>query len=441
MTSKSTYEELEQRVQTLEKALAAQKTRNTSEHLNQQYLEAILNNTNMPIYLKDANYKYIFMNRQFGSLAHVTHDQVLGKDDFAIFPKATAQLFRSQDEEVVERRTLVEFEETILLPDGVQTFMTAKFPLFDSEVKVYAVGGVCTDITARKKTEAELKEAEEKYRNIFEHSPLGILHIDKEGIITASNEKLAEILGSSVEKLVGFDLLQSVTNEKVRAATISVFSGEIAHSEGSYLSVTGDGEAYLRSVFSPISSSDGSIVAAIGIIEDISKRKDAEEALRKAHNELEQRVADRTVQLKQKTERLMETNVTLKILLEKRQEDKKILEEKVLFNVEKLIAPYLEKLRMRCNEESQEDFLKIIQSNLDTITSSFAHIHKNYLSHLTPAQIQIANLVKQGQTTKEIASLLNLSPSTIACHRQEIRKRLCLTNKKTNLQTALTNNP
>jgi PAS domain S-box-containing protein len=381
------------------------------------------------------------MNRQLGSLAHVTHDQVLGKDDFAIFPKATAQLFRSQDEEVVERRTLVEFEETILLPDGVQTFMTAKFPLFDNKGKVYAIGGVCTDITARKKTEAELKEAEEKYRNIFEHSPLGILHIDKEGIITASNEKLAEILGSSVEKLVGFDLLQSVTNEKVRAATISVLSGEIAHSEGSYLSVTGDGEAYLRSVFSPISSSDGSIVAAIGIIEDISKRKDAEEALRKAHNELEQRVADRTVQLNQKTEKLMETNVALKILLEKRQEDKKVLEEKVQFNVEKLISPYLEKLRMRCTEESQEDFLKIIQSNLDKITSSFAHNHKNNLSHLTPAQIQIANLVKQGQTTKEIASLLNLSPSTIACHRQEIRKRLCLTNKKINLQAALTTSP
>lgn len=441
MTSKSTYEELEQRIQTLENDLADHKTRNGSDRLNQQYLETILNNTNMPIYLKDANYKYIFMNRQLGSLAHVAHDQVVGKNDFDIFPKATAQLFRSQDEEVVKRRTLVEFEETILLPDGVQTFLTAKFPLFDSEEKVYAVGGVCTDITARKKVEAELKEAEEKYRGIFEHSPLGILHLDKEGIITASNEKLAEILGSSVEKLVGFDLLQSVKNERVRASTIAVLSGEIAHSEGSYLSVTGDGDVYLRSVFSPISSSDGSIVAAIGIIEDISKRKNAEKALQTAHNELEQRVADRTIQLNRETERLRETNIALKVLLEKREEDKTVLEEKVMFNVEKLIYPYVEKLQMRCNEESQEEFLKIIKSNLDKITSSFAHNHKNYLSNLTPAQIQIANLIKQGQTTKEIASLLNLSPSTIACHRQEIRKRLCLTNKKINLQAALTTDP
>jgi PAS domain-containing protein len=65
--------------------LAAHKSRNDSAQLNQQYLEAILNNTNLPIYLKNADYKYIFMNRQLGRLAHVAHDQVLGKDDFAIF--------------------------------------------------------------------------------------------------------------------------------------------------------------------------------------------------------------------------------------------------------------------------------------------------------------------------------------------------------------------
>ena len=142
----------------------------------------------------------------------------------------------------------------------------------------------------------------------------------------------------------------------------------VSYYEGNYLSVTGSGRAHLRGVCSPISSSDGSIVAATGIIEDITKRRDTEEALQKVHNELEQQVADRTAQLDRKTERLMETNVALKILLEKREEDKKELEEKVMFNVKKLIHPYLEKLRMRCAEDSQKAFLKIIQSNLDEVT-------------------------------------------------------------------------
>jgi hypothetical protein len=187
----------------------------------------------------------------------------------------------------------------------------------------------------------------------------------------------------------------------------------------------------------PLIDSEGKMYAVGGVCTDITARKEAEDALKKAHDELEQRVADRTAQLDQKTKRLMETNVALKILLEKREEDKKELEARIMFNVEKLVCPYLEKLKLGCNEDSQEAILQIIQSNLDEITSSFAYKHKDHLSKLTPAQIQIADLIKKGNTTKEIACLLNLSPATIACHRQEIRKRLCLTNKGINLQAAL----
>jgi DNA-binding response OmpR family regulator/DNA-binding CsgD family transcriptional regulator len=176
------------------------------------------------------------------------------------------------------------------------------------------------------------------------------------------------------------------------------------------------------------------------LLREIGERKLAEEDLQQAHVELEQRVADRTAELNRKTERLTETNIALKILLEKREEDKKELQEKVMFNIEKLIFPYLEKLKKRCDNESQKALMEIIRSNLAEITSSFVYNYKDYLSNLTPNQIQIADLIKQGQTTKEIASLLNLSPSTIACHRQEIRRRLSLTNKKINLQAALTAN-
>ena len=123
--------------------------------------------------------------------------------------------------------------------------------------------------------------------------------------------------------------------------------------------------------------------------------------------------------------------------MEKRAVDKNILEEEVLSSIEKLITPYLEKVIMRCDDESQKILLEILQSNLAEITSSFAQKHKDILSKLTPTQIQVADLIKQGHTTKEIASLLDLSPSTIACHRQEIRKRLSLNKEKINLRAAL----
>ena len=169
MTSKPTYEELEQRVQSLENELTGYKNRNGSVHLNQQYLEAILNNTNLPIYLKDANYNYILINREYERLAQLTNDQIQGKNDFIIFPEPVAQLFREQDKEVVQRRTLIEFKETIPLPDGVHTFLTAKFPLVDSEGKVYAVGGVCTDITLLQEANEKLRTSEERNRSFIEN--------------------------------------------------------------------------------------------------------------------------------------------------------------------------------------------------------------------------------------------------------------------------------
>lgn len=432
----SSDEKPQKRTRNIEEELVEIKDYKTSKKSNQKYLEGLLNNTNTPIFLKTSDFRYIFMNRQFELLSQVTLKNVKGKDDFAVFPTPVAELFRSQDEEVLKRKEVVEFEETIPLHDGLHTFITAKFPLFDKQGNVDAVGGICTDITVRKNAEAELKEAEEKYRSIFDYSPLGIMQINRQGIITTSNQKLAEILNTTVNRIIGFDLLKTVKDEEVREATRSVLAGRITHYEGTYTSLTSGKLANLRGVFSPIFSNDGFVVSAIGIVEDITQRRKAEEALHQAHVELEQRVAERTEELNQKAKRLTETNIALEILLEKREADKQDLEKKVKRNIEKLIFPYLEKLKLTQSEESKEALLEIIQVNLDEITSTFRH-DENYLSKLTPAQTQIADLIKHGHTTKEIACLLNLSPSTIACHRQEIRKRLSLTNKKINLQSAL----
>lgn len=436
MTTKPTYRELEQRIAVLEKKLAESRENRDSFGLTHQYLEAILNNTNLPIYLKDVDYKYILVNREYERLARVTSDQIRGLDDFAIFPDPVARLFREQDEEVVRRRSMIEFEETIPLPDGVHTFWTAKFPIIDEDGRIAGVGGVCTDITAHKKAEA-------LFRRTFDQSPIGAAMVGLDYRFFRVNDELCRITGYTAEELLQLGFPEITYHEdldKDLEYARKLERGEIEQYQIDKRYVRKNGElVWVRLSVRLICDEEGKPSFYLPMMKDIHERKLAEAALQKAHAQLEQRVIERTAELDRRTRMLAETNVALKILLEKRAEDKRELEAKVMFNVEKLILPYLEKLKANCPEQDQQDLLTIIRTNLEEITSSFDHIKKNTLARLTPTQLQVADLVKQGLTSKEIASLLNLSPSTIACHRQEIRKKLSLSNKKINLQSALTN--
>jgi len=142
-----------------------------------------------------------------------------------------------------------------------------------------------------------------------------------------------------------------------------------------------------------------------------------------------------------KTTTLEETNTALKVLLKRRDEDKTEYEEKVLLNVKELVVPYLEKLNKSGLDETQKAYAGILESNLNDIISPFSQRLSSKFLNFTPTEIQVANLLKQGKTNKEIGEVLNSSPRTVAFHRENIRKKLGLKNKKTNLKSYLLSLP
>jgi len=146
---------------------------------------------------------------------------------------------------------------------------------------------------------------------------------------------------------------------------------------------------------------------------------------------------ERRKELENKTHKLEELNAALKVLLKHRDEDKKELEEKVIANVKKLVLPYVEKLNNSRLNDRQIVYLNIIKSNLEDIITPFLHQLSSKYSDLTPSEIQVAELVKEGKTTKEIAELLNSSTGAIDFHRNNLRKKLGLRNTKTNLRSFL----
>jgi DNA-binding NarL/FixJ family response regulator len=134
---------------------------------------------------------------------------------------------------------------------------------------------------------------------------------------------------------------------------------------------------------------------------------------------------------------LEEVNAALKVLLKKREADKSELEERVLLNVNELIVPYLEKFKKSRSKSLQQAYLSVLEKNLKEIISPFYRTLSANYAHLTPKEIQVADLVKQGKTTKDIAELTNSSSRAIEFHRNNIRKKLGMANKKTNLRSYL----
>jgi DNA-binding CsgD family transcriptional regulator len=165
--------------------------------------------------------------------------------------------------------------------------------------------------------------------------------------------------------------------------------------------------------------------------------REAEVQLQKAHDELEQRVEERTEELKIKTKSLEEINTAMKVLLKKREDDKTEIEDNILSNVKTLIEPYVDKLKRSGLPQGQQTFINILESNLNEIVSPFARKLSSKLLNLTPSELQVANLVKQGRTSKEIAGILNISGKTVGFHRENIRKKFGLKNKKANLRSHL----
>ena len=132
-----------------------------------------------------------------------------------------------------------------------------------------------------------------------------------------------------------------------------------------------------------------------------------------------------------------EINSALKVLTKQNNRYGIALEEKILSNIKKLISPYLEKLKLSGLDDEQMQYVNILQSNLDDIVSPLvSKLTSNYFG-LSPTETQVANLIKQGKRTKEIAGTLNLSENTILSHRYKIRTKLGLKRKKINLYTYL----
>ena len=270
----------------------------------------------------------------------------------------------------------------------------------------------------------------DKYLTLFskaaDSSISAIGMTDLEGRLIYVNESAVKLWGyDDKQELIGRFLPEFWEGSRI-FQTVETLHCK-GHSKGEDIGKRKDGSLFdVQYSASLIRDEQGEPLAMFGSFVNITKRKKAQRASKKKQQELEA-----------KSRELEEVNAALRVLLKRREEDKIELEEKVLSNVKVTIEPYIEKLQQSKLKKRQKAYLEIIQTNLKDIISPFARKFSSIYYRLTPQEIQIANLVKQGKTNKEIASIMSLSLKTIEFHRTNIRKKLGLKTRKANLRTYL----
>lgn len=153
--------------------------------------------------------------------------------------------------------------------------------------------------------------------------------------------------------------------------------------------------------------------------------------------EVQEALKEKELELRNERERLEETNIALRVLLQQRDQDKKRIEEIIYVNVDRLVLPYVEQLQQGRLSDKQVTLVEVIDANLRDIVSPFLQNLSVLNMLLTPQEISVANMVRSGRTSKEIAEVLGISTSGVDFHRKKLRQKLGLTNSSQNLRSYL----
>ncbi|MFV8374307.1 PAS domain S-box protein [Flavobacterium sp. LB1P71] len=176
------------------------RAKNISQNLlleSKQLIQSIIDNTSSPIFIKKINGEYLLVNKQFGSLFQIPNEEIIGKTDHDFLPKEVADVYRNSDLEVAKVLKELKTEETIQQTDGPHTYLAVKFPLYDSTGRVYAIGGISTDISERKKLEESFKVTDKFFNMSSDLMIIGTK--EKFGKV---NPAVIKILGYSEEELL-----------------------------------------------------------------------------------------------------------------------------------------------------------------------------------------------------------------------------------------------
>lgn len=329
------------------------------------------------------------------------------------------------EEEYIERAKSARSFGYLLKPFvDVQVSSAIKIALYNFELeKSLAEAHRELEKTVEERT-ADLEKAYNQMSALINASSDAAQLLDPKGNIITANKVTAKRLKAPLNELLGkcvYDYLPPEVAKKRKGKVAQVIkTGKPSRFEDRM------GRLTFQNTMYPVVNTKGKVVQLAVYSRDVSPEKKNIANLKKREKEL-----------KYRTRSLEEANTAFSILLRRREEDRTHFESSVVSNMSTLVKPYIEKLKNTPLDAIQTNHLHVIETNLEQIVSPFVRDIGSRVLELTPMEIRVATLVKEGKSNIEIAEKLSVSKNTILTHRFNLRRKLGIKNKKINLRAYL----
>jgi PAS domain S-box-containing protein len=431
MSKKPSYEKLQQKVNALEKQVGEFKQSKAALRDSERYYRDLYENA--PI-------AFFSISREDGSILRFNSEamRLLGYKKKTLAQMNVLDLYADTAHGVSRANALFERfrsgesvrDEELQMKrrDGRLIWVNLNIePVKSNGGDVVESRSMVIDISKRKQAEEALRESEEKFRALAESAPAAIIIAAGEEFIYV-NPAFESITGFTKKEALSmrfWDMVHPDMQELIKERGLARQQGKTVPTHYELKALVKDGREIWFDM-AAASISYGGQTATLAMAYDITESKLDKDSLLLREQELKDKALD-----------LEEMNAALRVLLKKRDVDRAEVEEKIQLNVRELVEPYLDNLKKTPLTARQTTLLDIIATNMDEIISPFARNFALIKFRLTPQEIKITSLIRQGKKTKEIAKIMGLSHRTIEFHRTRIREKIGLQSQKDSLQSHL----
>jgi len=410
---------------------------------SEQKYRMLMENIRDGVYMLDKKGRFTFVNDVIIRRSKQTREWFLDKSYLDVIRPKDRERVRKNFEAVMRGDEISAYKLAYPTASGDELWVEVNTTVLRTETGIIGLLGISRDISDRKLAEKRLEKARIELENRVEKRTAELrkkteqlnalmnatadtqLLIDLEGTVISANEIAAKRFKTKIDDLVGrcgYNLLPPALATMRKAKVERVIR-------------TGKPERFkderngiiFETTICPVFDEDRNVSQLAVFARDITRRERDFEKLREQKNALEMNKAE-----------LMKVNSALEVLLQKSSENKKIVEKQTALNLKRFIVPYIQTLKKCSLDKRAKDIVVAIDSGLNAMTSPFSNNLQFKYVNLTPKEIHVANLILEGKTTKDISNELNLTNGTIDFHRNNIRKKLDLKNKKIGLRTYLT---